>query len=303
LIGADRKVHTAQAHDGAVLCLSLDIDGKGFVSGGDNGRLICTAADGSIVPLLSAPGRHLDVLAVSRNAKLRAAAAGKEVALLDASGATITRISDHPSTVSGLAFNPKGKRLAVSHYGGVSLWWTASLGAKPQRLNWRGSHIGVTWSPDGAYVMTAMQECELHGWRLKDSDDMAMRGYSAKVRSMDWLAKPSWLVTGGAECVVAWPFAGAGPHGKAPTELCQGAGSLVTQVAVHPNQPLIAAGFDDGSVMVASLPNDGDDNVFRLRPPDGARVTALAWSQDGTRLAAGHDTGALALFDLSGAGT
>lgn len=44
------------------------------------------------------------------------------------------RTSDHSSTVSGLAFNPKGKRLAVAHYGGVTLWWTATLGQTPNRL-------------------------------------------------------------------------------------------------------------------------------------------------------------------------
>ncbi|HYZ22943.1 MAG TPA: WD40 repeat domain-containing protein, partial [Rhodopila sp.] len=177
LIDADHTARAAQAHDGAALCLALDVDGQGFVTGGDDGRLVRTANDGSTVELLSAPGRQIDVLAVSRPANARAVAIGKEVRLLDRAGAVLARTSDHPSTVSGLAFNPKGKRLAVSHYGGVSLWWTASFGGTPQRLDWRGSHIGVTWSPDGAFVMTAMQECELHGWRLKDGESMAMRGY------------------------------------------------------------------------------------------------------------------------------
>jgi WD40 repeat protein len=239
------------------------------------------------------------VLAVSRPDNIRAVAVGKEVRLIDSAGVVRARASAHPSTVSGLAFRPKGKRLAVAHYGGVTLWWTNTLGGTPQRLDWRGSHIGVTWSPNGTYVMTTMQECELHGWRLTDGETMAMSGYAAKVRSMDWLAKPAWLATAGADCVVAWSFAGSGPQGKPPIELCRGVGRLVTQVAVHPKQSLVAAGFDDGCVAICGLPGKPDETIFRIRPGDGGRVTALAWSRDGVRLAVGTEAGALSLFDLS----
>ena len=299
LIAPDDKVRAVQVHDGAALCLAVDIDGQGFVSGGDDGRMVRTTPDGSTFELLSAPGRQLDVLAVSRPANARAVAIGREVRLLDPTGAVRARASGHPSTVSGLAFNPKGKRLAVAHYGGVTLWWTATLGGTPQRLDWRGSHIGVTWSPNGAYVMTTMQECELHGWRLADGESMAMSGYAAKVRSMDWLAKPAWLATAGADSVITWPFTGSGPQGKAPVELCRCSGRLVTRVAVHPKRPLVAAGFDDGRVAVCDLPSEPDSSIFPIRPSGGGRVTALAWSRDGTRLAIGTDGGALSILDLA----
>jgi WD40 repeat protein len=299
LIGPDGTVRAEQVHGGAALCLAVDIDGHGFITGGDDGRLVRSAIDGSACELLSAPGRQIDVLAVSRPANARAVAIGREVRLLDATGGVRTCASSHPSTVSGLAFNPKGKRLAVSHYGGVTLWWTNARGGSPQRMEWRGSHIGVTWSPNGAYVMTAMQECELHGWRLADGESMALSGYATKVRSMDWLARPAWLVTAGARSVVAWPFAGSGPQGKAPIELCRGVGRLATRVAVHPKQPLVAAGFDDGSVAVCALPNQVDDGIFRIRPSGGGQVTALAWSRDGRQLAIGTEAGILSLFDLS----
>lgn len=298
LVGADGSVRPVEAHEGAALCLALDIDGQGFVSGGDDGRLVRSAPDGTATVLLEAPGRQIDVLAVSRPAKARAVAVGREVRLLDGGGTVRGRASGHPSTVSALAFNPRGKRLAAAHYGGVTLWWTATLGQAPGRLEWRGSHIGVSWSLDGTHVMTAMQECELHGWRVSDGDDMAMRGYAAKVRSMDWLAKPPVLATSGAECVIAWSFAGPGPRGKPPWEVGRGLGRLVTQVAVHPGRPLVAAGFDDGGVAVCELAADRDRAV-RVRPAGGGRVSALAWSRDGARLAAGTDAGALSVFDLS----
>jgi WD40 repeat protein len=299
IVDRDGDVRPVQAHEGAALCMALDIDGQGFLTGGDDGRLVRTAPDGTWSDLLSAAGRQIDVLAVSRPGKARAVAVGREVRLLDASGAVQASASRHPSTVAGLAFNPKGKRLAVAHYGGVTLWWTATLGQTPTRLEWRGSHIGVSWSPDGTRLMTAMQECELHGWRISDRDDMAMRGYAAKVRSMDWLAKPPVLAPSGSECVIAWSFAGSGPQGNPPIEVGQGIGQLVTQVAVHPGRPLVAAGFSDGRVAVCELTGDRDSRAIRLRPAGGGKVSALAWSRDGTRLAAGTDKGTLSVFDLS----
>ena len=299
LVDPGGNVRSLQAHEGAALCLALDIDGQGFVTGGDDGRLVRSSPDGTATELVSASGRQIDVLAVSRPAKARAVAIGKEVRLLDAGGAVRASASGHASTVSGLAFNPKGKRLAVAHYGGVTLWWTATLGQKPIRLEWRGSHIGVSWSPDGTHLMTAMQECELHGWRVADGEDMAMRGYAAKVRSMDWLAKPPILATSGSECVIAWSFAGSGPQGKRPLEVGQGIGQLVTRVAVHPNRPLVAAGFDDGRVAICDLAANRESRAVRLRPGGGGRISALAWSREGTRLAAGTDAGALSVFDLS----
>jgi WD40 repeat protein len=299
LIGPEGSVETVQAHDGAALCLALDIDGRGFVTGGDDGKLVRTSPDGSIAELMHTPGRQIVMLAVSRPGKARAVAVGKEVRLLNTSGNVQASASDHPSTVSGLAFNPKGRRLAVAHYGGVTLWWTATLGQSPSRLTWRGSHIGVSWSPDGTHVMTAMQECELHGWRAADGSDLAMRGYAAKVRSMDWVAKPPTLVTSGADCVVAWPFSGSGPQGKPPIEVGQGIGRLVVQVAVHPARPLIAVGFDDGRVAICELSPDRESRAIRLRPGDGCRISALAWSRDGAWLAAGTDGGSLSIFDLT----
>ena len=298
LVSPEGESIPVQAHrDGsAVLALVPDIDGAAVLTGGDDGRLVRTGADDRPVPLLEASGLQIDVVATTGVGGLRAVALGREVRLIDRAGTATVSASGHPSTVTGLAFNPKGKRLAASHYGGATLWWGGAFGQSPKRLDWRGSHIGVSWSPDGSTVMTAMQESALHGWRVADGKDMQMTGYAAKVRSMDWLAKPMVLATAGADCVVAWSFAGSGPMGKPPIEIGRGIGRLVTSVAVHPGRPLVAAGFDDGRVALCEM---AGDRTVRLRPGDGGHISALAWSRDGLRLAAGTDAGAVSVFDLA----
>jgi WD40 repeat protein len=297
--GDTASPRTVQPHreEAAVLVMVSDIDGAGVVTGGDDGRVARTDTHGEVTVLAEFRGRQADVLAVSPSGGLRAVAVGREVRLLDRTGETVGATADHPSTVTGLAFNPKGKRFAVSHYGGATLRWTGKLDEGATKLEWRGSHIGITWSPDGTTVLTAMQERELHGWRLTDRQTMSMAGYGAKVRSMDWLRRPMMLATAGGDCVTAWSFTGGGPMGKPPLEVGSGLGRLVTSVAVHPKNPIVAAGFDEGQVIVCALSRQ--EKVVRLRWPDWEWVTALAWSRDGTRLAVGTETGAISLFDLS----
>jgi WD40 repeat protein len=254
------------------------VDGRSFLSGGDDGRLVRTSAQATCSTLADYPGRQIDVLALSHAIAAVAIGVGKEVHLLDPNGTRRGDNASHPSTVTGIAFNHKGKRLAVAHYGGVTLWWTTLIGQNPTHFEWRGSHIGVSWSPDGAYVVTAMQECELHAWRVATGKDMSMRGYATKVRSIGWLAKPMILASAGADRVVAWPFSGSGPQGKPPLEFGHGIGQLVTQVAVHPMGPLVAAGFNEGRVAICDMTPGREGHVMRLRPGDGSKVSALAWS-------------------------
>ncbi len=92
-----------------------------------------------------------------------------------------------PASGEGVAFAPKGLRLAAASYNGVWLWYPGTE-VKPEFLEWKGSHLGVTWSPDARFVVTCMQENALHGWRLATGGakpgHMRMTGYAAKPRSM-----------------------------------------------------------------------------------------------------------------------
>src|SRR5690606_600137 len=131
-----------------------------------------TGGEGS-AELFSQPGRWIDAVAVSRKGQV-AAGIGKSVLLWR--GQRMHAI-DFPATPSALAFDRKGASLAVAHYGGVSLVDPAHPMRAPRRLDWKGSHIGTTFSPDGRFVVSVMGENALHGWRIKDGANMSMSGY------------------------------------------------------------------------------------------------------------------------------
>lgn len=283
------------AHDGAILSLAADGDEQAFVTGGDDGALKRVGADGAVATIQAWKGRWVEHVLAPAGAPFRAAAVGKSVFLFQRKGGDAPAELQHPSTVGGIAANPKARRLAAAHYNGVSLWWTHGREQKPKLLKWAGSHIGVSWSPDGEYVVSMMQENALHGWRLGDGQDMRMSGYPAKVRSVAWSPQPYFLATAGAERLVCWPFSGAGPMGKPPLEIGYARDGMIAVVAAHPRGDMIAAGYTDGAIALARI--TGNAAGF-AKPPGGGRVAALAFSADGKRFAYGTEDGLAGVVDL-----
>jgi WD40 repeat protein len=277
------------AHDGAILCAAVHPSGDGVVTGGDDGRLIWHRRDEAGVLATSANGQWIDAVDASAESGLIAFSAGKTLSAIDAKDAGFRRDFQHERTVSGVAFEPKGRRIATSTYGGAALWFARIAQQKPTLLKWAGSHTAVTFSPDGAFVVTAMQDAQLHGWRLKDQRDMRMGGYPSKVRAMSFLSNGQLLATSGAQGAVLWPFIGAnGPMGREATEIGFDEGSLVALVASRPKHGLLAAGLNDGRVWLADPAGQG---LNFLKAERGAPITALAMSADATRVAWADEDG------------
>ena len=199
-----------------------------------------------------------------------------------------------PSTVGAMAFAPKGLRVGIAHYNGVTLWFPNAETA-PEVLGWKGSHLGVTFSPDNRFLVSSMQEPMLHGWRLSDGKSMRMAGYGARVRSLAWTASGKWLATSGSTQLVLWPFAGKeGPMGKEPRMLAP-AESQVDVLACHPRQEVVAAGYANGLVLLVRV-EDGAEVL--ARKPGNAPVTALAWDASGATLAFGTEDGEAGIVRL-----
>ncbi|MDX5392514.1 MAG: WD40 repeat domain-containing protein, partial [Caulobacteraceae bacterium] len=186
-------------------------------------------------------------------------------------------------------FDPKGRRLAVATYGGVWLWFARIAEQKPTVLEWAGSHIALAWSADGKFLMSSMQENQLHGWRVADEKNMRMGGYPAKVKSLVFLSKGQMMATSGAQGVVIWPFGGStGPMGKQAAEIGFDASTLVARVAATPAGQRVAAGLEDGRVWVCDLQGQ---KLEMLKAEKGPPITALALTPDGKRVAWGDEDG------------
>jgi len=284
---------SVSAHDGAVLAATPHPSGEGLITGGDDGRVVWSrapiAGKAGAEEMASLPGRWIDAVTASAASGLVAFAAGRDVHIRDVADAAFSRTFAHDKSVADLAFEPKGRRLAAATYGGAWLWYARIEAQKPAKLAWAGSHVACAWSPDGKFLISAMQENQLHGWRVADEKNMRMGGYPAKPRSLAFLSKGSLMATSGANGVVVWPFAGAtGPMGKQAAEVGFDEAAMVVRVAGTPGLPYVAAGLDDGRVWVCDLTGQA---IAPLKAEKGSPVCALAITPDAKRVAWGCEDG------------
>ncbi|MBV8169691.1 MAG: WD40 repeat domain-containing protein [Alphaproteobacteria bacterium] len=282
---------TAEAHAGAALALIADAE-TGFVSGGDDGRVVRVAGDGASFELANYKGQWVEHLCLAGGRV--AAAVGRTVHWLDGPGGAARTLGPHASTVSGLAWS--AGRLIVAHYNGISAWGD---GDEPERFEWKGAHLAIAASPDQRFVGTATQDNSLHVWRLENKTEMRMAGYPAKIASLSWSCDSLWLAGSGVNGLMAWPFDGDGPEGREPRTFLDGKEALVTRVAFHPRTLLVAGGFNDGMLAVVDIERR---RAIKIPVSKGVAISALAWSQDGRHLAAGAEDGRAAIVSLPNMG-
>lgn len=290
----DGVTDSIEAHAGGIL--SSCGDGERLVTGGDDGRVVSTAATGEPTEIARDPKRRwIDAVTLSASGSL-AWNTGKTVHARDDKGKV--RSLDFGTTPQGLVFAPKGYRLAIGQMNGVSLWYP-NTEAKPDFLEWKGAHLDVMWSPDGRFVVSSMPENALHGWKLGDKPThMRMTGYPAKPRSLSWSHDGLWLASSGADAAIVWPFQGEGPQGKAPRE-CGARHAKVTRVAFHPKALVLAVGYDDGCILMIRL-TDASELLVRPALRDSG-ITDFAWDKGGKRLAFGTEDGAAGVLTLPAA--
>lgn len=277
-------------NNAGILCSASD--GKRIVLGGDDGKLMSVDAKGVAETFATdAKRRWIDNAALHPDGAV-AWSTGKTAFVRPPKGEE--KSLDVVSTVGGLAFAPKGLRLAIAHYNGVTLWFP-NMGAAPEFLEWKGSHLGVTFSADNRFLVTSMHEAALHGWRLADSRHMRMTGYPARVRSMSWSAGGKFLATSGSDSVILWPFGSKdGPMGKEPAMLAP-LQAKATVVACHPKDDIFAAGYSDGTILMVRI-EDGAEILVRRNA--GEPVSALAWNAKGSVLAFASEDGDAGLLTL-----
>jgi WD40 repeat protein len=293
----DMGQKTVEAHHG-LLTATFDPASNSILTGGEDGKVNRIAADGSVKLIAEVPRKWITAVAAGPSGAV-AYSHGKTATVVMSDGKA--REFTEARSIEGVAFAPKGLRIAVSRYNGVTLHWAGTNGA-PVDLEWKGAHTLVSFSPDGRFLVTAMQENALHGWKLdtkpgEEARHMRMTGYPAKIKSMSWSAKGKWLASSGAPAAIVWPFAAKdGPMGKAPLELGTRANILVTSVAFHPAEDVLAIGFIDGMILGVRI---DDQKEALLRRPGKGAISGMSWSPSGKLLAFASEAGDCGVVDIS----
>ncbi|HEY9057867.1 MAG TPA: WD40 repeat domain-containing protein [Aurantimonas sp.] len=289
--GGERVV---EAHPGGLLSARYDPYGRRLLTGGEDGRVVSVDGGGAAREIASI-GRKW-IAAVAGGPRDTVGFASGRTAYVRLGGGALKEIR-HERTVEDIAFAPKGIRAATARYDGASLFFPAT-DAAPAALEWKGAHLGIDFSPDGRFLVTVMQENALHGWRIDDGKHMKMTGYPAKVKDWSWSAKGKFLATSGAPAAILWPFSGKdGPMGKAPLELGTRGDTMVTAVACHPAEDMLAIGYGDGMILAVRF---ADSKEALLRRGGASPVRTMAWSGEGRLIAFGSESGEAGVIDIAG---
>jgi len=284
-----------EVHDGAILRMAAHPSGEGVITGGDDGRLLWSRSGRATNLLAETKMGWIDALAVSRESGLIAFGSGKIVTVLSASEADFSRRFAHAASVSDLAFDARGRRLAAATYGGVALWYARIAHQQPVMLRWAGPHARVVFSPDGRFVVSALQEPALHVWRLADGKAGRMEGaYQTKVQSLAFAQGGDWLASSGSERAVLWPFIGKdGPMGRQAAEISLAERGAITRAAAKGDDLIL--GLDTGKILALNLETD---RQVRVKSEAGAAISALAVLSDG-QIAWGDEAGGAGVLSLA----
>jgi WD40 repeat protein len=151
----------------------------------------------------------------------------------------------------------------------------------------------AVFSPDGNWLAAPLISgglaiIEIAAGRI--GQVIRIPNYPTTVRSVSWDAASNLLATSGAYRIIVWPIDQFSGDGGDLRSLPTGRTGLspIDIVAVNSSRPLVAAGHENGAIVVAR-PGSKDELLVRL--PGGDSVSALDWSRDGKSLAFATSSG------------
>ncbi len=277
--GEPRRV---AVHDGAILATAAD--NKRIVSGGDDGKVVDDRRQGR-----NPHARHRSETPLDRSRRARAGRGRRLVGRQDG-----VRAGQNTARIRG-ALDRRRRLPSCQRVSGLPSPTTTAprsgfrtrQQAAPEMLEWKGSHLGATVSPDGRFLVTAMQEPMLHGWRLADRKHMRMSGYAARVTSLGW--SDGRRLARDIGRAAAHPL--AVPEQRRPDG--QGAARAWRRLSIaskpSPAIPGRRSSLPAMPMAWCCLCASRTAPRFWPRNPGNAPVTALAWSADGRFLAFGTE--------------
>lgn len=281
-VSPDEGERRIAVHADAILCSAAD--GGRIVTGGDDGAVVATDANGAVCKIAEdGKRRWIDRAAAYKDGI--AWSAGRQVSFIGADRAI--QSIDLDAAASGLAIDAVTGTVVVVYNDGVMLWqprWPQPV----RQTQLKGSYATAALSPNGLMLATIGYEPFVYLCRLSDMAHMRLTGYGERVGSLHWSSDGQWLASSGSERLLLWPSpASDGLMYSVPILLAPHV-ARVTAVRCHPADAVVAVGYADGLVLLVRIP-DGAEII--LNRPDSDLISAISWSQNGELLAFASERG------------
>jgi WD40 repeat protein len=178
--GAVARLGTTRLrHNGQVLDAAFSADGKVLASFGEDNRLrLWDTADGkelqgTLLKSLFALSSFTPAVAVAPDGKTVAVSASRQLALCDVGKAEPRLPPEFPDWISGLAFAPDGKLLAVFGTGAAVTLIDPATGREVRKLEGHGKAVlGAAFAADGRTMVTTSEDLTCRVWNVADGKQL-----------------------------------------------------------------------------------------------------------------------------------
>lgn len=277
---------TIYGHYSMVNAVLFSPDGKTIFTGGDDSSVhVRDVETGEDRYSLSGHTGWVTALAISPDGNTLAAASNdRTVSLWDWKTASLKKtLGGIAGKVNDVAFSPDGKWLAAASADKtVTLWETS--GWKFHRAF--DAHAGwvmkATFSPDSTMLATAGADGEVRVWNIADKSSSTIQTGGGTVHSVLFSPDGKSLIFPNAANGIETVSTGT----WTPEMIMGGHGDTVTCMAVSSDGRYIAAGDEDGTILVRRLE---DGSLVRRVSSAPLIPLALAFSPDGKYLASARD--------------
>ncbi|MEM0979598.1 MAG: WD40 repeat domain-containing protein [Cyanobacteria bacterium P01_H01_bin.58] len=282
----------------SVDALAISADGQFLAAGGQAGTIwIWHIGDApTLLTTLEHERTWIDRLQWSPSAPELAFSFGRYVQVWDAVEQTVvTTLNFEESSVLDLAWTPQGTRLSLGGNQSIKTWKSQDWDEDPVIREVGGASVAVAWSPDGNYLASGNNDRSVLVWAKDHPAPWRMQGFPGKVRQLAW-SQPTvrdapLLASISGEGVVVWTKAADESEGWNPQVLDIHEG-MVQAISFRPNTLLLASAAADGCLYLWQKAK----RMAQRLEGTSAGFSCLAWSDQGTALAAGGSGGELLVW-------
>lgn len=259
-----------------------------------------TGVERAVLPI-GGPSAWVEHLGWSPDGQSLAASAGKVLHIwsIGAEGAPqlAAEVPAHKTTISALAWVPRGGGVIASCYGGAWLWKVGR--EKPVRpFPYDGALLTIDVHPSGEYLASGNLDGSVNLFRTDTEQNWHMSGYPMKVTSVRFDHDGLNLFTASGPALVAWnmkKFEGTGGR------LLKGHLGWIQEIACHPHWSMVATAGEDG--LLCLWEPQTTKPLLSQEVNKGGGLSSVAWCSKGSWLATGTNDGTVSLFSVEGLDT
>ncbi|GBG65480.1 hypothetical protein CBR_g51075 [Chara braunii] len=200
------------------------------------------------------------------------------------------RVDAHKGAVIALRWNYEGTALASAGEDGMVKVWSRSGMLRSTLAQTENTVYSVAWSSDSDQLLFSTGRDLVIKPLQPSSKQMQWKAHEGPVLKVDWNPVNHLIVSGGEDCLYkVWDIYGRLLYQSAPADYG------ITAVTWCPNGELFAVGSFNALILC-----DKTGWTYSRHKPNSGSLSNIAWTLDGTQLAAAGGNGSLVFGQLIG---